>query len=212
MNKSILSIALLLSAVMLSACGGGEDALPPEVVATPTPSVSPSTSPSPVPPYNVQDLFTASSAVHAQVDQYVKGFIDTGAVVGKDIVKMLKTGAKLKIQIGSLDQYGAGVIGLCETAGGSRTVTLDPDFFNQSQDPVQNQLLVSHELGHCVLFRPHTSSVGVLPDGSGHSHELSIMYPIIIGSQQYDFHKPYYDDELYNDLDVSMEPHVYICP
>jgi hypothetical protein len=159
----------------------------------------------------VGELYTAPAAVHAEVDPYVQMFIDIGRENKSDIVKMMKSGAKLKIQIAKLDNLGSTVIGLCETGSGSRTLTLDPDFFRPSQDPMQNYLLVAHELGHCILFRPHRSDTGIIPDGTGHNHELSIMYPIIMGTPQYTTHKPYYDDELYNELDVSGEPKVYIC-
>ena len=70
---------------------------------------------------------------------------------------------KLQIQIAKLDNLGSTVIGLCET-GGIRRVTLDPDFWDNVSE-TQRKLLVHHELGHCVLLRPHTSATGVIPDG-----------------------------------------------
>jgi hypothetical protein len=160
----------------------------------------------------VDALFDATDAVRAQVRGYVAQFLADADANGTDAVKLMKQSPKLLIKIASLDSYGSGVIGLCSTGNTYRILTLDPDYFKPSQDPVQNQLLVSHELGHCVLYRDHRSGVDLIPDGSGHTHEVSIMNPIIIGSAQYNFHKPYYNGELFEQFDQAGGPHVYVCP
>lgn len=208
-------LVTFLMLFVMSGCGDEKKPLPvpvPTVTVTPKPSPKPTVTPSPTgTPVSVRDLFTASDAVHVEVDEYVASFIAEGKALGLDIAKMFKSGPKLKMQIGSLDQYGAGVIGLCSTGSGSRVLTLDPDFFNRSQGKQQNQLLVSHELGHCILYRPHRADVGIIPDQLAHRHEFSIMYPLIMGSLQYTTHKPYYDEELYTELSLDGEPQTYVC-
>jgi len=94
------------------------------------------------------------------------------------------------IQIGSLDHYGSGVIGLCETGYGLRRVTLDPDFWNNVSN-TQKELLMHHELGHCILYRAHRTSL--LSSGA----EASIMYPIIMASSTYLNDYNYYQNELF---------------
>lgn len=215
-----LSVFCLVS---FPACNNNDPAPPtpkPTVSVTPkpsptvsvTPSPSPTVSPSPSPTASgpvASDLFTATAATHASVDKYVLGFYAEGVMQGLNM-KSLFGAPKLKINIGSLDNLGAGVIGLCESGGGSRTVTFDPDFFGQVDD-LQNQELVWHELGHCILDRPHRGDIGVIPDGLGHTHEMSIMYPVIFGALQYQTHMPYYNNELYTELATDNTPKVYIC-
>jgi hypothetical protein len=142
----------------------------------------------------------------------VRSFIDDGARENTDVVAMMKHSPKLELRIASLDSWGVNVIGLCETGNGYRRVTFDPDYFNASRSDIEKRILSHHELGHCVLFRDHRTDIGMIPDGSGHSHELSVMYPVMIGSAQYLFHEPYYLEELFQQLDVSSEPHVWACP
>ena len=82
------------------------------------------------------------------------------------------------------------MIGLCETGYGGRTVTLDPDFWNNVSE-TQKELLMHHELGHCILYRPHRSTY--LSSGI----EASIMYPIIMASSTYLNNYSYYQNELF---------------
>jgi hypothetical protein len=183
----------------------------PSPSPSPTPSPSPSPSPTP-PPSDVDALFNATDSVRAQVRGYVQSFIDDGAKVGVDAVQMMKQSPKLEMRIASLSAWGANVIGLCETGSGYRRVTFDPGYFNASQTDLNKRILSHHELGHCILFRPHRTDVGLIPDNSGHTHEMSVMYPVMIGSAQYVFHEPYYLEELFQQLDVSSEPRVWVCP
>ncbi len=137
-------------------------------------------------------------------------FLDDGRSIGQDAEQLMKNGPKLLMKIGSLDNLGAGVIGLCQTGPGYRILTLDPDFFGV-HGAVEDHVLVNHELGHCILYRPHTSVVSTIPDGTGHTHEVSIMNPIIMGAAQYSFHEPYYVRELFQQLDLDGTPKDYIC-
>jgi hypothetical protein len=69
-------------------------------------------------------------------------------------------------------------------------VTFVPDFWN-SVSETQRELLAHHELGHCVLYRPHRTST--LSSGA----YASVMYPIIMSSSTYTNNYNYYLNELF---------------
>ena len=148
-----------------------------------TPEPGPSASPSPGP--EVTDLYTGP----ASVAKYVQKFVDDAKIQGLDVTPDMKN-PKLQIQISSLDGYGASVIGLCETSGSLRRVTFDPDFWDDVSE-TQRELLAHHELGHCVLYRPHRTAV--LSSGA----YASIMYPVIMSSSEYLNDYDYYQEELF---------------
>ena len=115
---------------------------------------------------------------------------------------------KLTIRIASLDSRGSSTIGLCETGGGLRRVTFDPDFWN-SVSETQRELLAHHELGHCVLYRGHRSEL--LSTGK----YASIMYPIIMSSSTYMANYDYYQNELCTQAVQQMpdptQSSVHVC-
>ena len=137
-------------------------------------------------------------------------FVADAAALGINVVPDMDN-PKLVIRIASLNNWGASVIGLCESSRTLRRVTLDPDFWNAAQNDKQKELLMHHELGHCVLYRPHRSDRVLIPDGIEHTHEASIMYPSIIGSAQYNLHYAWYQDELFNQVAIDDETRVHIC-
>ncbi|MCM2278929.1 MAG: hypothetical protein NDJ89_12710 [Oligoflexia bacterium] len=157
----------------------------PTPVPTVTPSPVPSPTPSPTPTTPVNQVYTGP----AEVAKYVQKFIDDAKMQGVDVLPDMAS-PKLQIQLGSLDSYGASVIGLCETSANLRRVTLDPDFWD-SVSETQRELLAHHELGHCVLYRAHKSTL--LSTGA----YASIMYPIIMGSSTYLNNYDYYQQELF---------------
>lgn len=157
----------------------------PTTTTTPTPTPTPTSTGTPSPTPTGSDLYTGP----ADVEKYVLKFIDDAKAQGLDVMPELSN-PKLQIQIAKLDQYGASVIGLCET-GGIRRVTFDPDFWN-SVSETQRELLAHHELGHCILYRPHLTST--LSTGA----YASIMYPIIMSSSTYNNNYAYYQQELFS--------------
>ena len=201
-----LLIFLLISVGAVS-CGKDSVEIPNDPVPMPTESPAPTLpepSPSPSPdPEPVVD-YSGPESLRPYIVDFVKHAKEQGVDVSGEMVS-----PKLVVQIASLDHLGYGVIGLCET-GGIRRVTLDPDFWDVVSE-TQKMLLMHHELGHCVLMRPHNSQIGVIPDESGHSHELSIMYPIIFGDLQYSTHEEYYQKELFQVLASEPTSSIHIC-
>ncbi len=156
----------------------------PDVTASPTPTPDPTPSPTSS-PVSGSDLYTGP----AEVEKYVVKFVDDAKIQGVDVLPDMKN-PKLTIRIASLDAYGSSTIGLCETGGGQRRVTFDPDFWNRVSE-TQKELLAHHELGHCVLLRPHRSTT--LSSGA----YASIMYPLIMSSSTYTNNYAYYQEELF---------------
>lgn len=188
-----LSLELGMSLVGLSGCQGtaagqaapsrlgdviGNSGPKSDTPVTPTPSATP--------PPNAADLYTGPE----EVGSYVVKFVEDAQAQGRNVLDDMKN-PNLEIQIASLGNYGSSVIGLCESSGNMRRVTLAPEFWNSASE-TQKELLVHHELGHCVLYRPHNSST--LSSGD----YASIMYPIIMSSSMYMNNYDYYQKELFS--------------
>jgi hypothetical protein len=199
MNFVRISTAALLAA--LFGCDQGESFLQGSLQS---PEPSPSVSPMPNPDPSGNDLYTGVP----ELEKYILKFIDDAQIQGVDVLPDMKS-PKLEVRIASLDAWGASTIGLCETSGGLRRVTFDPDFWNRVSE-TQREILAHHELGHCVLYRGHRSAT--LSSGL----YASVMYPIIMGSSTYTGNYDYYQDELFTyGLSASAEEkqleRVHIC-
>lgn len=131
------------------------------------------------------DLFTGP----ADLEKYVVKFVDDAKAQGIDVLPEM-THPKLELRVASLDSYGSSTIGLCQTGGGLRRVTFDPDFWN-SVSETQREILAHHELGHCVLLRGHRTTT--LPTGK----YASVMYPTVLSSSTYTGNYGYYQEELF---------------
>lgn len=177
--KFYLNLFFMLS---LISCGGSKD------VSGPIQPVPPA--PKNIPP--CEALYTGPS----DVCPFVRNFISDAIDNHRDVVPDFNN-PKLEIQIASLSQYGAGVIGLCEDSTNLRRITFDPEYWNDTQSADNKEILSHHELGHCILYRPHDTLIGSLPDSIDTIHELSIMYPFMITGSQFDVHRPYYHAELF---------------
>lgn len=156
----------------------------PTVTATPTPTPTPTTTPSPGP------TGTGLYSGPAEMAPYVDKFVADALIQGVDVIPKMKNPG-LTIKIASLDAYGSGVIGLCETGSGTRRVTFDPDFWNTVSE-TQRELVAHHEFGHCILYRPHNSTL--LSSGK----YASIMYPLIMSSATYTSNYDHYQEELFS--------------
>lgn len=185
---------LLSGALTLAACNEGGGVSPellgiiqpkPAPSSDPSPDSTSSPDPTPTPTADATALYTGPT----EVSKYVAKFVADGLIQGVDVTPDM-SGPKLSIRIASLDSYGSSVIGLCETSSNLRRVTFDPDFW-YSVSETQREILAHHELGHCVLFRGHRTSI--LSSGI----YASIMYPQIMKSSTYTSNYDYYQDELF---------------
>lgn len=162
--------------------------VPPPIMPTPTPV-------EPKPPL-------AFYKGDKQFKRYVENFIADGLIQGNK--SMSTSNPDLEIKLGDLSQYGSGVIGLCETGVGLRRVTFSLNFWNNVSDSQKN-LLAHHELGHCVLYRPHRT------ESFGDNTPRSIMYPVIMATSIYDNAFEYYQNELFTWTGVTENYQTFIC-
>lgn len=82
------------------------------------------------------------------------------------------------------------VIGVCYKRGNDRKVEIDVEWWDKAGE-LDREILIFHELGHCVLEKPHTNFD--LEDGCGGS----VMNEYHIGAYCYDKHYDHYIEELF---------------
>lgn len=80
------------------------------------------------------------------------------------------------------------IAGTCYSSG---HIDIDPDSWKRFSDE-EREVLVFHELGHCVLGRDHTE--GTFSDNA----PVSIMNPIIMYTVYYKRRRDYYRSELFD--------------
>lgn len=73
-------------------------------------------------------------------------------------------------------------IGLCDDAGPDLVITLDPEYWAEAS-AAQREILVLHELGHCVGGLEHVETIGE------DNCPVSLMFPKVISSACYRKHK-----------------------
>lgn len=176
----------------------------PTVTPSPDPTVTPSPDPTPDPTPCPSPSVTPEPGFYIgdpKFQPFVDKFIADGLIQG---VKVVTQNPDLKIQFGDLSQYGSGVIGLCERSGSLRRVTINPKFWD-SVSKVQQELLMHHELGHCVLYRGHRTDK--FDDGVF----KSIMYPVIMKSTMYTSKYDYFLNELYTYQGAGKLPDIFVC-
>ena len=98
------------------------------------------------------------------------------------------------ITVAGIDMYfspqSGNVIGMCFVNGSYRDIEIDGVWWSTAGD-LDREILIFHELGHCVLNRGHRNFT--LQDGCGGS----LMDSYHIGSYCYSKHYDYYIEELF---------------
>jgi hypothetical protein len=126
-------------------------------------------------PENTDGVFT----------QYMQSFNAAASSVNS------KAYAYVPITFGDTTVAGSDVVGLCYLSGSPR-VLIDEDAWNTSSSP-KREVVVFHELGHCVLGRQHRTDLS--PDGS---RPMSIMFPYVLDADTYMQHRQEYIKELFS--------------
>jgi hypothetical protein len=188
------SLVLLATLITLGSLGcNSSDTAQKQVLGNDWVAGNPSTgtNPAPLPTPSATASVPVASLYDgpAEMASYVSKFVADATVQGVNVLPDMQN-PKLTIQIGGLTSYGSATIGLCESGAGLRRVTFDPTFWSQASE-TQRELLVHHELGHCVLYRAHDTAL--LPSGA----YASIMYPVILASSTYVANEAYYQQELF---------------
>jgi len=195
-GKSVKALFTAAVALSLTACNGSESST--DKILAPTSSSETPDPTTPSAPAQSQSAAAASGRLFTgpdELEKYVVKFVDDAKAYGIDVLPAMNP--TLEIQISSLDTYGESVIGLCETSEGKRRVTFDPDFWNTVSE-TQKELLVHHELGHCVLHRAHQTNR--LPTNA----YASIMYPMLLTNETYLGNASYYLQELFTEAGAPL--------
>lgn len=199
------ALALIAIILFMSACGlesppatpgPAPEATPgplPDIKPTPEPTPGPTATPSPTPlppPYKGDPAFIP----------YVVSFIIDSLIYGFTFDL-----SKLTIQFSELTDYPSTTIGLCTTGcKGCPIVSIKGSYWNTKGD-VTRQMLINHELGHCLLLRGHNSVV----DGDG--NPVSLMYPRMFSSSLYTASREEYVEELFENAMDEDETLIYTC-
>jgi hypothetical protein len=81
------------------------------------------------------------------------------------------------------------IAGECDKFNGWPTVYIDPVFWADATDTAK-QILIHHELGHCLHDMPHRGDLDL------NGYQTSIMYRILLPDFFYEEYKDAYDREL----------------
>jgi hypothetical protein len=94
-------------------------------------------------------------------------------------------------------ENGEQEIGDCQmnSDGSNPTVIIDTNSWASFSD-TQKEMLVYHELGHCVLGRVHDSSYWAVPS-TAFSIVNSLMYPSQTDASNYEIYRDHYMQELF---------------
>lgn len=144
-------------------------------------------------------FFINCAGMHKKYDtaifeDYVTRFEDYSELYGTKRVVV----TDLIIEFGDLKDTFVGLCGKFE--GESPRITVDSEWWNSSTtNDAQREILMFHELGHCILDRDHNDNV--LPNGK----QESIMYYRVINSNDYVTSRGYYLKELFNGRQNPIE-------
>ena len=129
--------------------------------------------------------------VPGHVDKYLKLHAEQWVVEYRNRVDKDYEMPFISINFGPTDRAKSSAIGLCLPIPFFPIVLIDRDFWSFASNPEREQLLF-HELGHCLLWRGHTSKT--FRDG----RPISIMNPVLILSDyEYMSNREYYLNELF---------------
>jgi hypothetical protein len=97
----------------------------------------------------------------------------------------------------------AGAEGTCQKGGtAAPRIVLKQDSWSQRLDEWEQEELVLHEYGHCILNREHDARQLVV---MGERMHRSIMHPNMMGPGAYVLHREYYLRELFSKLTKTPE-------
>jgi len=140
---------------------------------------------------DITDIFIDKKLeIHPDLKKYVTKFEKVAKHHNKNI-KIDNLILTFADDLGKNDVRNASIIGKCYYEDTPRVV-IDEDHFYNSLDGNEKELLVFHELGHCILKRKH------LKTKTKKGTPKSIMYPILFSGDTYSYHYKYYMKELFS--------------
>ncbi len=125
----------------------------------------------------------------AEFAPFVNRFVADGIIQGLDVTSWM-TNPKLTIEFGNLSENEGRTVGLCALGLINRDIRIDANYW-VTLDEAGKEVLLYHELGHCVLTRAHVMDV------REDYNPVSMMYPVVLSGFHYTQLKNYYQHELF---------------
>lgn len=122
---------------------------------------------------------------YGRFTKYVDSFIAAGKRYG---TKIDMNGQRIMF----VDKFYGGLIGLCMPMFEPHQILVNEQWWNENDEDAR-EMVIWHELGHCVLGRPHKADMV-------NGHPVSIMYPntkVLEDKEYYKSHKEQYTRELF---------------
>ncbi len=136
-------------------------------------------------------LFTGCSASY-QVDPQLEPIVEKFRRIGYSVTGQPIKADDLIAQFTDSINYGDNAVGDCQVGGGAPTINILKPFWDTS-DYTVHEIIMFHELGHCLLYRFH--DLTVLKNGRPNS----IMYPDVLPETWYLADYSRYTTELFKD-------------
>jgi hypothetical protein len=119
--------------------------------------------------------------------------------------------AHVAIIFGNTRPNGGRAIGYCKIRNQQNLVVIDRNYW-ESQDLLTQENIIFHELGHCLLMRPHRQQYRVAD-----LTPISLMHPQVIKSWIYSQYYYAYQDELFGFIEYvplynNEKPLEYLTP
>lgn len=92
-----------------------------------------------------------------------------------------------------LSAVAKNAVGVCDFDGNIKILR---SFWDKSSPSVR-EILIFHEMGHCVLGKKHTKKVFACPEVADGCAK-SVMFPIILSAKEYVAYRSYYMRELFS--------------
>ncbi len=98
----------------------------------------------------------------------------------------------LDVRFGATDEI-RDVVGTCTIGGSTPQIVINEEYWMSATNATR-EILMYHELGHCVLYRQHSNATSVV---NGEIIPASVMNDFVIDDWYYDRYREYYMGELF---------------
>jgi hypothetical protein len=144
--------------------------------------------------FTILSLSGCGTKIPPQLETYVNKFLTEGEVRG-----YYAQGQVDDLYYNFTDLGNSEILGDCVQTPFSNTINVNTVYW-ASLDNTQREILLMHEMGHCVLHRVHNRAFWyiMMPYDTEQSEPKSIMFPIILDETAYLKYRKQYLDELFS--------------
>jgi hypothetical protein len=144
------------------------------------------------------------SAPIVQIDPSLQPYVDKFVAASENVGAPVKI-ENLIVKFAPVEETyeGTTAFGVCHY-GDTPTVVIDLEHWDRITIDDEHEILIFHELGHCLLNRQHLMNQRADPDSSTGYAPLSIMYPSSLNSGSYEERKQDYQWELFHPGEIPL--------